>query len=121
VTAVLLAAWIALASAAGSPEPAPAWCSEMNVTGYVRSEYGPLTYDETPIWVEGIAAASWNIPLGWYVEVEGVGMFRVADRGMLGNSGWVDIAVWSRQEAYALTGRKNVCVFSPDQLGTQAP
>lgn len=122
MTAVLLATWIALASAANSPEPAPAWCAEMRITGYSRVEYGPLTYDETPIWTEeAIAAGSWDIPLGWFVVVEDVGTFRIADRGMLGNSGWVDIAVWDRQTAYQLTGWRNVCVFSPEQLGMQAP
>lgn len=91
------------------------WCIEgARVTGYVRSEYGPYTYDGTPIWEEGIAAASWNIPIDSVVSVEGLGTYRIADRGMLGSSGWVDIATWSRQEAYALTSVRRICVFPPE-------
>lgn len=91
------------------------WCSDMRVTGYVRTDHGAHTYDGTPIWTsEPIAAASWDIPLGWYVTVEDVGTFRVADRGGgLGSSGWVDIAVWTRSEAYTLTGVRGVCVYPP--------
>jgi 3D (Asp-Asp-Asp) domain-containing protein len=71
------------------------------------------TYDGTSIWTdEPIAAASWNIPMGSYVEVEGVGTYRVADRGMLGSSGWVDIAVYSHAEALALTDVRTVCVLT---------
>jgi 3D (Asp-Asp-Asp) domain-containing protein len=94
-------------------EPA---CREMRITGYVRSEGGARTYDGTSIYAdEAIVAASWDIPLGSTVEVEGLGTFRVADRGMLGSSGWIDIAVWSRAEAYRLTGRRTVCVLPPGE------
>ena len=46
------------------------------------------------------------------VEIEDVGTFRVADRGMLGygNPTWIDVATWSRAEAYALTGEYQICV-----------
>lgn len=98
-------------------------CRSMQITGYVRTDHGPLTFDETPIWTpERIAAASWDIPLGWYVIVQDAGLYRVADRGGgLGSSGWVDIAVWSRAEALALTSRRTVCVISPSELGATQP
>jgi 3D (Asp-Asp-Asp) domain-containing protein len=86
------------------------WCATGKITGYVRSEYGPLTADGTPIMTdEAIAAAGYAIPLGAYVDVDGLGSFRVADRGMLGPTD-VDIAVWSRAEAYALTSTREVCL-----------
>jgi hypothetical protein len=93
---------------------ASSWCQEARITAYVRSEYGPYTYDGTSIWEEGIAAASWNIPIDSVVEVEGLGTYRIADRGMLGSSGWVDIAVWSRAEAYELTSTRTVCIYPPE-------
>jgi 3D (Asp-Asp-Asp) domain-containing protein len=90
------------------------YCFEGRVTGYVRSEYGPLTYDGTPIGTdEAIAAASWDIPIDSSVEIDGLGSYRIADRGMLGSSGWVDVAVWSRPEAYAATGVRRMCVYPP--------
>ncbi|HXJ29498.1 MAG TPA: hypothetical protein VNG35_02605 [Gemmatimonadales bacterium] len=90
------------------------WCQEARVTGYSRLEYGPTTFDGTPIGTpEPIAAASWNIPIDSVVVIPELGSFRVADRGMLGSSGWVDIAVWSRAEAYELTSTRTVCVYPP--------
>jgi 3D (Asp-Asp-Asp) domain-containing protein len=86
---------------------------QARITGYVRGEGSSHTYDGTPIWTgEPIAAASWNIPMDSYVEIEGIGTFRVADRGMLGSSGWIDIAVYSRSEALALTSVRTVCVLT---------
>ena len=87
----------------------------MTVTAYVRGEHSPWTYDGTPIWTdEPIAAASWDIPLGSYVDVDGLGSYRVADRGSgLGSAGWIDIAVWDRQTAFSLTSRRVVCVSPP--------
>jgi len=91
------------------------WCQSARVTGYSRLEYGPLTYDGTDILtLEAIAAASWNIPIDSVVSVEGLGSYRIADRGLLGSSGWVDIAVWSRSEAYALTSTRTVCISPPE-------
>jgi len=87
----------------------------MRITGYNRMEYSGRTYDGTHIRTsEPIAAASWDIPIDSVVVVEGIGSFRVADRGGgLGSSGWVDIATWSRAEAFAITGRRHVCVYPP--------
>jgi 3D (Asp-Asp-Asp) domain-containing protein len=94
---------------------ADGWCAEGRITGYVRSEYGPLTADGTPILTdEPIAAAGYAIPLGSYVDVDGVGSFRVADRGMLGPTD-VDIAVWSRADAYALTSTRRVCIRGAEE------
>lgn len=90
------------------------WCQSAQITGYVRTDHGSHTYDGTSIYSdEPIAAASWNIPLGSYVDVEGLGTYRVADRGMLGSSGHIDIAVWTRAEAFALTSVRQVCVRAP--------
>ena len=93
------------------------WCQEARVTGYSRLEHGTHTYDGTPIYTdEAIAAASWNIPINSLVDVPDVGVFRIADRGGgLGSSGWIDIAVWSRQEALALTSTRVVCIYPPGE------
>jgi hypothetical protein len=87
------------------------------VTAYVRSEYGPYTFDGTPIGTpEPIAAASWDVALGSLAEIPGVGVFRVADRGMLGSGEpmpWVDVAVWDRATAFSLTSVRRVCFRRP--------
>lgn len=89
-------------------------CMAARITGYVRTDGDPYTYDGTSIYTEeAIAAASWNIPIDSMVEVEGYGAVRIADRGMLGSTGWIDIAVWSRAEALSLTSYRTVCVTPP--------
>lgn len=86
------------------------YCFPAQITGYVRGAHSPYTYDGTSIWTpEPIAAASWSIPIDSTVWVEGLGSFRVADRGMPGPA-HIDVAVWSRPEAYAITGVRTVCV-----------
>lgn len=101
-----------------SPPPAGAvggYCRQLWVTGYSRLEFSPWTFDGTSIYTdEPIVAASWDIPLGAHVWIRDVGRFRVADRGHLGSNGWVDVAVWSRAEAYQLTGSRFACVLGPD-------
>lgn len=101
----------------GAAMLAAGWCGEANITAYVRSEYGPRTYDGTDILTpEPIAAASWDVRIGAMADIDGVGTFRIADRGMLGNGTprpWVDVAVWSRPEAYALTSVRRVCFRRP--------
>lgn len=103
--------------AASTPAPVAAErCAVMRTTGYVRTEFSPWTADGTSIYTdEPIVAASWDIPLGSYVVIPDLGVFRVADRGLLGSSGWIDIAVWTRQEAYRLTGWRTVCVYLPGE------
>lgn len=96
---------------------AASWCGDATISGYVRSEYGPRTYDGTLIGTaEPIAAASWDVRIGAMADIDGYGTVRIADRGMLGNGSprpWVDVAVWSRPEAFALTGVRNVCFRRP--------
>jgi hypothetical protein len=98
------------------PADAP-WCGQTKITGYSRLEYGPYTYDGTPISTsEKIVAASWDVRMGSFAEITGLGTFRVADRGMLGNGTpmpWLDIAVYSRAEAFSLTGVRHVCFRRP--------
>jgi 3D (Asp-Asp-Asp) domain-containing protein len=92
-------------------------CRDMRITGYVRTEFSAHTWDGTSVYTdEPIVAASWDIPIGAYVAIDGLGTFRVADRGLLGASGWIDVAVWSRSEAYALTGYRTVCVLAAAEL-----
>lgn len=114
-SALLLAAAMAISPLA--PERTQAsWCYQAaTVTGYVRGAHSPRTFDGTSIWTsEAIAAASWDIPIDSYVEVEGLGTYRVADRGGgLGSYAWVDIAVWSYQEALRMTRQAAVCVVGP--------
>ena len=90
-------------------------CRQARITGYVRSDFSGRTYDGTSVYTsEPICAASFNIPLGSRIWIEGLeGTFRVADRGRLGWSDWVDVACWSRAEAYQLTGTRLICVYPP--------
>jgi 3D (Asp-Asp-Asp) domain-containing protein len=93
------------------PHDALSDCEEYVITGYVRTApyHSSRTYDGTPILTpEPIVAGSWNLPIGTVVQVEGLGRFRVADRGHLG-ARHIDVAVWSDEEAYALTGIREVC------------
>lgn len=87
-------------------------CEVYKITGYVRTEHSPWTFDGTSIFSdEPIVAASWNLPIDTIVEVEGLGQFRVADRGHLG-ARHIDVAVWTRAEAFALTGWRAVCLVA---------
>jgi hypothetical protein len=94
------------------------WCGPSKITGYLRTD-GPYTYDGTPTYTkEPIVAASWDVKMGSLATIEGLGTFRVADRGMLGNGipmPWVDVAVWHTSEAYALTGIRRVCFRPPSR------
>lgn len=115
MSALLLAAAILLG--AERAEPTSGWCQEMRITAYLRTAFSSHTFDGTPITTpERIAAASWNIPIDSIVDVDGLGTYRIADRGMLGSTGWVDIAVWDIAHAYALTSWRQVCVYPPGAL-----
>jgi len=99
------------------PTEAP-WCGPTRITGYVRTDGNPFTFDGTSIYTaEHIVAASWDVALGTLATIEGLPhVYRVADRGHLGSGvpmSWVDVATWSRSEAYALTGVRNVCFRKP--------
>jgi 3D (Asp-Asp-Asp) domain-containing protein len=91
------------------------------ITGYAVGDYPGLTYDGTSTTQaiargEKIAAASWDIPIGTRLRVQGLDYsYRVADRGMLGSSGWIDVLVKDRATAYKLAEwvggtHANVCV-----------
>lgn len=114
---VLLAATLALLAALPTNEAPVARadlieCELYFITGYVRTEYSARTYDGTSVYTdEPIVAASWNLPIDTIVEIEELGRFRVADRGHLG-ARHIDVAVWSRAEAFALTGYRQVCVVA---------
>jgi len=114
---VALAGWL---PAFSPPESAAPWCGQTKITAYVRTEFSPWTFDGTSIYTdEPIVAASTDVALGSIADIDGLGSFRVADRGRLGNGTphpWVDVAVWTRAEAYALTGMRRVC-FRPPPVG----
>lgn len=112
-----LAGWLSVFTPSVS---AAEWCGQTKITAYVRTEFSPWTFDGTSIYTdEPIVAASTDVKLGSIADIDGLGTFRVADRGRLGNGTphpWVDVAVWSRAEAYALTGYRRVC-FRPPPVG----
>lgn len=83
-------------------------CETYRITGYVHT--GNLTADGTVTYGNEwqITAASYNLPLGSYVWVEGIGVLRVADRGHLGPR-HLDVLVGSVSEAYQLTGYRAAC------------
>lgn len=90
-------------------------CFSAWTTGYVRTDHSPRTFDGTSIYGdEPIVAAGWSIPMGSTVWVEGLGTFRVADRGGGLAPTQIDIAVWSRQDAFRITGTRTVCVSPPE-------
>lgn len=97
------------------PKGRPAWpCMSLGIykiTGYVRTEFSPWTHDGTSIYTdEKIVAASWNIPTDTLLRVEGLDYtYRVADRGHL-SARHIDVAVWTRAEAFELTSEREVCV-----------
>ena len=87
-------------------------CEMYRITGYVRGAFSPWTYDGTSVWTtEPIAAASWNVPVDSIVQVQGLGQYRVADRGSKLEQRHIDILVNSKAEAYSLTGWRPVCVL----------
>jgi hypothetical protein len=94
------------------------WCGPAKITGYLRTGGNAHTYDGTPIWTdEPIVAASWDVQIDSIVDIDDLGTFRVADRGMLGNGNpttWIDVAVWTLPEAYRLTGVRQVCFRRPN-------
>jgi 3D (Asp-Asp-Asp) domain-containing protein len=78
-------------------------CREARITGYVRTDpaMNDWTADGTSIYTdEPIAAASYDIPMDSMVYVEGLGTYRVADRGMLAPT-HIDIAI---------TGVRTICI-----------
>jgi 3D (Asp-Asp-Asp) domain-containing protein len=101
--------------------PAAQECQQYVVTSYAAAEYPGWTADgSTTTWGainrgEPIAAASFNVPFGSTVWVEGLGSYRVADRGQLG-ARHIDVLVPTRGEALEI-GRsvRTVCVLPPGE------
>lgn len=107
-----LAAIIAMLPALAAQPARAQECETYRITGYVRGYGSGITFDGTSVWTrERIAAASWNVPMGSYVAVYGLGSYRVADRGSGLGPRHVDILVDSAAEAYALTGWRETCVY----------
>jgi 3D (Asp-Asp-Asp) domain-containing protein len=113
----LTALLMTMAALPGRAHAAPAEqgnCTTYRITGYAASEYPGWTADGSTTTVgalnrgEPIVAASYNIPLGASVWIEGLGTYRVADRGYLG-ARHLDVLVWSRGEAFELTGYREAC------------
>jgi len=99
--------------------PESANCDLYRITGYASTDFPGWTADGSTTTVgalaggQWIAAASWNIPMGAKVEIQDVGTYRVADRGMLGPR-HIDVLVPSRADAYALTSDRVVCWWMED-------
>jgi 3D (Asp-Asp-Asp) domain-containing protein len=82
------------------------------ITGYVRGADSPWTYDGTSVWTsEPVVAASWNVPINSIVQVQGLGVYRVADRGGKLQRRHIDVLVNSKAEAFSLTGWRPVCLL----------
>jgi 3D (Asp-Asp-Asp) domain-containing protein len=108
LAAILL---LALGVMMTTPGPSPASsqsCSIVTVTAYASEDYPGLAADnQTPTrGNEGvIAAGGSNYPMGSYVSVEGLGSYRIADRGHLAAS-QIDVLMvthaaamqWGRQQ-----------------------
>ncbi len=97
--------------------PAEQACETYVITAYAASDYPGWTADGSTTTVgalnrgEPIAAASWNVPMGAYVQVVGLGSYRVADRGHLG-ARHIDVLMRTHSEAVVF-GRQSrlVCVY----------
>jgi 3D (Asp-Asp-Asp) domain-containing protein len=75
-------------------------CSTATITAYSVEQYPGTTADgtRTPGNAGVIAAASRNYALGSYVTVEGLGTYRIADRGHLG-ANHIDVLMQTTREA----------------------
>lgn len=86
-------------------------CFSARVTGYSRYEHGSHTADGTPILTdEPIVAAGPELAFDTLVEIDGLGTYRVADRGSGVGYRHLDVAVWSRAEAFSITSVRRVCL-----------
>ena len=105
MTGLVGAALVALLSFNGG------WCDDFKITGYVRGTMNPRTADGTSIYTdEWIVAASYDVPMGATVDLGELGVYRVADRGGGLAYRHIDVAVWSYERAYQLTGRHEACI-----------
>ena len=109
---LLLGVLLAFLPAERTADAAP-WCGMARISGYIRGDGNARTYDGTSIFTpEPIVAASWDVRMGTIADIAGLGAHRVADRGMLGADN-IDIAVWSRSEAFEITAMRSYCVYPP--------
>lgn len=105
---LILSALLSVASNSSSSN-----CETYQITGYVRGAGSDYTADGTSVWnYEAIAAGSYNLPFDTVVDVDGIGQYRIADRGPGLSSRHIDILVDSVSEARALTSRRVVCIIS---------
>jgi 3D (Asp-Asp-Asp) domain-containing protein len=108
----------ALLSMLAQPMPARAQeCESYRITWYAAEDYPGWTKDGSTTTVgalnrgEPIAAASWNVPMGAYVQVVGIGSYRVADRGILG-ARQIDILTRTRAQALKNGAEyRTVCIY----------
>ncbi len=102
-----------VATAAMYSSHVPQQCETYRITGYTVIEFPGITADGTSTTQaiargEHIVAASYNLPLGSFIFIEGLGIHRVADRGHL-DARHLDVLVANREQAYALTGYRTAC------------
>lgn len=89
-------------------------CESYTITAYSIEQYPGIT--SSGISTQGnagvIAAGSTNLPFGTHVDIEGVGVYRIADRGHLGRR-HVDILTQTTREALNF-GRqtRTVCIVN---------
>jgi 3D (Asp-Asp-Asp) domain-containing protein len=119
VRAILCALVLALLPATEARAGAPVECSPYRVTAYASSEYPGWTADGSTTTRgalargEPIAAASRNVPFNAVVDVDGLGAYRVADRGHL-DARHIDVLVGTRDEALEIgSSYRTVCVTVP--------
>lgn len=109
MAAILL---LALSVALTNPVPSSQQsCQVVTVTAYASQDYPGRTADGTrTIGNEGsIAAGGSNYPMGSYVSVEGLGVYRIADRGHLAAS-QIDVLMTTHAEAMQWGNRqRRVC------------
>lgn len=87
-------------------------CMMYTITAYSVEDFPGFTADGTPtIGNAGrIAAASYDLPLGTYVSIDGLGVYRIADRGMLGHR-HIDVLMATTREALEWGRRQRlVCI-----------
>jgi 3D (Asp-Asp-Asp) domain-containing protein len=88
-------------------------CETWYSTGYTPT--GNPTASGDPLSVGYTVAADYGIPLYTEIWIEGYGDRVVQDRGdglkpwKAGYVHWVDIAVWTKTQAYQVTGPRLVC------------
>jgi 3D (Asp-Asp-Asp) domain-containing protein len=97
--------------------PAEQVCETYVITAYAAESYPGWTADgSTTTWGalnrgEPIAAASRNVPFNAYVQVVGLGSYRVADRGNLG-ARHIDVLVSTHREAVNIgRSERTVCIY----------